>query len=149
MQRERTLSREFLIKGKDGRKMALRAHDYKEFTRQAGEVSRTKTFRALREGKSFFMESDRNYGKNPDYHSEKDDLSRINVALEAMRNLNQMKNDDSSSMHLIFPDDIQVPFSSFLEAKKHETAEVLNSYLSAGVTLLVSGNKAKADSSKI
>lgn len=141
----RAVTRKFEINRRNARPISIEARNFKDLTDDSSKrhMARTEAVRGLRKGKAFFIEG----GKNPDYHEKMHNLSRINVALEALRNTRDSEGDESCSLH-IFENSNQAVFFSFPNGNaKREFAEKLNdAVFRAGAVLLISGNKARADS---
>ncbi len=130
----------------------VEARNVRDFSEKARCTSRTEMVRALRKGKSFFIEKN----ERQDYHSRGEDFCRINVALEAFRNMGE--SGESCCLHVITHDNAQISFSLLPKkfdgdngSSTNESNEVrrkfakyLHSLVSQGTVLLITG--ANADS---
>ncbi len=125
----------------------VEARNFKDFIETAGCRARTKTVKALRKGGAFFIESE----KNPDSYSKSMWFGRINVALEAFRNMSDLEN-GSCTLHIFTHDNAQISYSALPKKDglngsqvRREFAKALNGLLSEGTVLVLSGNKAHAE----
>jgi len=135
-----------IVKRNEG-PVEIKARDFRGFLGKAGDTSRTKTLRALREGRSFFLEPENGL----DYHKKSDNFGRINVAIETLRNMKESDGQDSCYLHVLDRVGAQLSYDVFPEGEeRRKLAHMLNRCISEyGATILISGNKAHADSSKI
>jgi len=125
-------SRQFAIVGKGYRKI-IPARDFREFTERTACRSRTETVRALRKGGAFFMEG----ANGQDYHAKANDFGRINVMLEALRNLNETGENCKYGLHLLFRDGSQLSYRNFpSDAARRELAARVAENLSEGNVIL-------------
>lgn len=118
----------------------VEARDFKDFAEKAKYKSRTETVRALRKGKAFFVESE----KGGDSLSKASSFGRINVLLEAFRNMSDSS--ESCQLHVLTHDKAQISFASMPrkdgrtgEEVRNEFAEHLNELVSQGTVLILRG----------
>ena len=146
--------RKFTIMRLDRGPFRLEARRFKDFMEKTKCRSRTETIRALRKGESFYIGEE-----GQGYHEKADTLERINVALEAFRNMTNSGNNEFCFLHILTHDNTQLSMDSFpLGAKnkkgeKVENSEVRSEFardltrlVAEGTILIVSGNKAHAES---
>jgi|GEM_PF-2402560 len=140
--------RKFTVLRLDRPPSSIEAGSFREFAGKARCRSRTETVQALRKGRSFFIERD----EKQDYNSKAESLGRINVALEAFRNMSE--SGEPCYLHILTHDNAQLSFSKLPEngkkenATRREFARYLDSLVSQGTVVIITGNGAAADSSK-
>lgn len=136
------MSRRFAVVGKDtGKRFEVEAGCLRTLMARAGDRSRTETVRALREGRSFFMQGE----ENPDYQTRMHNFSRFNVMIEALRNLNSAEGKDSYGVCIMLSNGTQYFHTSFPPnpGVRRELSKELSNQISNGATILVSKNPEK------
>jgi hypothetical protein len=121
----------------------VEARSFKDFMEKTSDRSRTETVRALRKGKAFFIE-----GEKPDSSSSKaESFGRINVALEAFRNMSESE-ENSCLLHVLTHDNAQMSFSLLPKKDgltssevRNEFAKDLNELVSQGTILVLTGSR--------
>ena len=130
-----------VMKSMDKPPVQVEARNFKDFIEKASDRSRTETVRALRKGKAFFIE-----GENSSSSSSKaESFGRINVALEAFRNMSESE-ENSCLLHVLTHDKAQMSFSLLPKKDgrtsievRNEFAKDLNELVSQGTILVLSG----------
>ncbi len=119
----------------------VEARNFKDFAERASDRSRTETVRALRKGKAFFIEGE----KNNDSYSKAQTFGGINVLLEAFRNISESE-ENLCSLHILTHDNAQISFASMPRKDgltssqvRNEFAKHLNELVSQGTVLVLSG----------
>ena len=120
----------------------VEARNFKDFMERTSDRSRTETVRALRKGKAFFIE-----GEKSDTSSKTESFGRINVALEAFRNMSEYE-ENSCLLHVLTHDNAQMSFSLLPKKDgltssevRSEFAKDLSELVSQGTILVLTGSR--------
>ena len=123
----------------------IEARNFRDLAKTAKDRIRTETIRQLREGKSFYIDSER----SPDYHEKMHNFSRINVAIEAFEDVIAADGDSSCYLHVLTHDNAHLSFGIVPQGTtRRRMAAMLNDWIAEGTVLIISGANAHADSSK-